>query len=140
MDQTLKQADTLFFCDGVTTPLQLSGSIATDDSYATEPVFQWQTRQDDDANWTDMPGERDNELNITPTHNQWYRLTAAGSAANLMKPLCRISSDSIRFAQLAPQPSSIAFTKSGPICEHDTIPLNPPEYSGPATGPVRYHR
>src|SRR3546814_17674472 len=60
MDQTLKQADTLFFCDGVTTPLQLSGSIATDDSYATEPVFQWQTRQDDDANWTDMPGERDN--------------------------------------------------------------------------------
>lgn len=138
MDETLKQGDTLFFCDGGTTPMRLSGSIASDDSYASEPVFQWQTRQGEDAQWTDIAGERRDELDIMPIHNQWYRLTAAASADNLNEPLCRISSEPIRLARLVPQADATDVDETGPICEDGSILLSPPEYMGTGAGPITY--
>ncbi len=138
MDETLKQVDTLFFCEGAVTPIQLSGRIADDDSYSAEPVFQWQSRPDNEPEWTDMPGERDRELRFVPTHNHWYRLTAAASAANLAEPLCRISSDPIRIARLVPQPHATDVNRRGPLCENESIVLNPPLYAGTGAGPVTY--
>lgn len=138
MDETLKQGDTLFFCDGGAVPIRLSGLIAPDDSYAAEPVFQWQTRRGVDAQWTDIPGERRNELDIMPIDNQWYRLTAAASADNLSEPLCRISSEPIRIAQLVPQADVTDIDETAPLCEGGSILLNPPEYIRASAGPITY--
>src|SRR5690606_8198443 len=105
---------------------------------ATAPVFQWQTRSDDQANWIDMPGERDEELTVMPIHNQWYRLTAAASATNLDEPLCRISSEPVRIAQLAPQTDATGTSTMDPICENGSILLDPPEHIGANVGPLTY--
>ncbi|MFB2117667.1 gliding motility-associated C-terminal domain-containing protein [Parapedobacter sp. 2B3] len=137
-DETLKQADTLFFCEGDAAPIVLSGNIAVDDSYAAAPVFQWQTRRGEDGEWTDMNGEQQEELTISPTHDQWYRLTAAGSTGNLDKPLCRISSGPIRIARLVPQQDADNVDERGPICEDGSILLNPRPYVGAGVGPITY--
>ncbi|WP_449047825.1 gliding motility-associated C-terminal domain-containing protein [Parapedobacter sp.] len=138
MDETLKQVDTLFFCDRDTEHIVVTGSIAADDSYSGEPVFQWQTRQGEDTAWRDMDGERDNALRIMPTHNQWYRLTAAASTANLDKPLCRISSEPIRIARLAQQAGATDVDERGAICSDESMLLNPAEYISTGAGPLTY--
>src|SRR5690606_28031363 len=56
MDPTLKQADTLFFCEGDTNPVLFGSQVAASDDYAAAPVFQWQTRRDGQAEWADMAG------------------------------------------------------------------------------------
>ena len=138
MDETLKQADTLFFCEGDNTPISLGSEITSDDGYAATPAYQWQARQDEQATWTDILGENSDKLSIVPAHNQWYRLTATGSAANLGNLLCRISSNPIRIARIAPQADDPDIQEAGPICEDGSIPLNPPEYTGANVGPVTY--
>ncbi|MEC3880580.1 gliding motility-associated C-terminal domain-containing protein [Parapedobacter sp. 10938] len=138
MDETLKQADTLFFCDGDTEPIALSGSITADDSYAAEPAFQWQSRAGEEVDWIDMSGERNEELTVMPTHNQWYRLTAAASEDNLGKPLCRISSEPIRIARLVPQPNTTDVVVKAPICVDGSVLLDPPPYVGTGVGSLTY--
>ena len=138
METTLKQADTLFFCDDDITPISVGSEITSNDGYTTTPAFQWQTRQDAQATWRDMPGEDRGELSIVPIHNQWYRLTAAGSKDDLNNLLCRISSDSIRFARVIPQGDVANIEEWGPICEDESIVLAPSEYIGTGVGPVSY--
>ncbi len=138
MDVALKQADTLFFCEDDVSPILISGEILDDDSYAAGAAFQWQTRQGEQSVWIDIMGENENELRIIPSHNQWYRLTAAASADNLREPLCRISSDSIRFARIIPQTDVTDIEGRGPICDDESIRLDPPEYTGAGVGPLTY--
>lgn len=138
MDETLRQADTLFFCGDDITPISLGAEILSDDSYAANPAYQWQTRQEGQAAWIDMPGENNDQLNITPTSDQWYRLTVTATAGNLGNPLCRISSDSIRLAQTVPQTDIADMETRGPICEDGSIQLDPPEYAGANVGPLTY--
>jgi len=138
MDLTLKQADTLFFCEGTTNPITIGSEIISNDAYAETPAFQWQTRQEEEATWQDMPGEDGEELRVMPMHNRWYRLTAAASKANLDNLLCRIASNSIRVAQLAPQPTTPSAISLGPLCENDSVVLDPPEYAAENAGPLTY--
>ncbi|GGG85439.1 hypothetical protein GCM10007415_18450 [Parapedobacter pyrenivorans] len=139
MDEALKQADTLFFCDGATAPILLSGSIVDDDSYAAGAAYQWQISQNGQSGWVDIRGEQENELAIsTPVHNQWYRLTAAATADNLDSLLCRISSAPIRIARIAPQVNNPDIQETGPICDDGSKSLNPLEYTGAGVGPITY--
>src|SRR5690606_25463977 len=138
MDGTLRQRDTLFFCDNATAPIVLTGSIAIDDSYATDPVFQWQSRDGADGEWEDIYGERGDQLSIVPLHNRWYRLTAAASADNPKEPLCRISSEPVRIAQIARQTDAMDIDKIDPMCDGGAILLNPPEYTRADAGPLTY--
>ncbi|GGC37293.1 hypothetical protein GCM10011386_31740 [Parapedobacter defluvii] len=136
MDETFRQADTLFFCEDDVSPITLSAKIISDDSYATAPAYQWQTRQEGQVSWIDMPGKNDPQLSITPTPNQWYRLTVAATTGNLDNLLCRISSDSIRLARIVPQADIADIEMPGPICDDSSIQLDPPEYTG--AGPLTY--
>lgn len=138
MDETLRQRDTLFFCDNATEPIVLNGSIAVDDSYATDPVFQWQSRDGADGEWEDIDDERGDQLSIVPLHNRWYRLTAAASADNLTEPLCRISSEPVRIAQIARQTDAVDIDKMDPMCGGGGILLNPLEYTRADAGPLTY--
>ncbi len=138
MDETFRQVDTLFFCESDATPITLSAEIISDDSYATAPAYQWQTRQEGQVSWIDMPGKNNPQLSITPTPNQWYRLTAAATMGNLDNLLCRISSDSIRLARSVPQADIADMEMLGPICDDSSIQLDPPEYTGANVGPLTY--
>ncbi|MGK6350832.1 gliding motility-associated C-terminal domain-containing protein [Parapedobacter sp. DT-150] len=138
MDPTLKQADTLFFCEGATDPIHISSEISSDESYATTPAFQWQTRQNGQNAWVDLPGENEQEISIAPIHDQWYRLTAAANTDNLSNLLCRVSSDSVRIAQVIPQADIPGIERIGPICADGAITLDPPEYVGAGVGPLTY--
>lgn len=137
-DISLKQVDTLFFCESVVNPIQIGSKINSNDGYMVTPVFQWQTRQDDQATWHDIDGQESDQLQIVPVHNQWYRLTVAATADNLENPLCRVSSDSIRVAQIV-QPQDITEVEVlDPLCDDGSIALDPPEYIGADIGPVTY--
>jgi len=137
-DIALKQADTLFFCEGTADPIQIGSEINANDGYAVNPVFQWQTRQDDEPRWTDIDGEDGEQLSIIPTPNQWYRLTVAATSDNLQNPLCRVSSDSIRIAQITQPPDITEAEVLDPLCDDGSIVLDPPAYIGADVGPVTY--
>lgn len=138
MNEALKQADTLFFCGGDVTPISLSAEVISDNSYASDPAFQWQTRVEGQFEWKDLEGENGETINIIPIHNQWYRLTAAATANNLDSLLCRISSDSIRIARIALQITDPDIQEMEPICDDGSFLLNPPEYTGADVGTVTY--
>ncbi len=137
-DLLLQQADTLFFCEENVTPITLNSEIVSEGGYSADPVFQWQTRRSGEFEWDDILGENSDELTFTPVHDQWYRLSAAASIDNLDNKLCRIVSDSIRIARIAPQEDAPGIDEAGSICEGSTLPLNPPEFTAADVGPLTY--
>lgn len=137
MDMTFKQGDTLFFCAGTTAPIRIGSHVISNDGYMSDPVFQWQTRQNDQAEWRDIPGENNNELMIVPVPDRWYRLSATASNDNLDNQLCRVMSDAVRLAQLVVQ-TNVPDEDSRLLCENDSVNLNPPEYTAENAGPMTY--
>ena len=138
MDLALKQTDTLFFCEGDIVSIIISSKIISEGEYTSNPVFQWQTRPNDQAEWDDIPDENDEELTFMPVHDQWYRLSAAATTDNLSVRLCRIVSDSIRIARIVPYTDIPGVEVEGPICENEALPLSPSEFIGEGVGPLTY--
>jgi len=133
---TIKQADTLFFCEDQTDPIRINGEINANDGYAVTPVRQWQTRRDDEVTWQDIAGANGEQLDVLPTPNRWYRLLIAATPANFGNTACRVSSDSIRIAQVVRPPDVTEVNVRGPICVGGSLSLELPEYVGANVGPV----
>ncbi|MFC7522570.1 gliding motility-associated C-terminal domain-containing protein [Parapedobacter sp. GCM10030251] len=138
MDEALRQMDTLFFCGNDPQPISLRAEIVSDDSYVETPAYQWQTRREGEISWVDMPQENNEQLRITPVHNRWYRVTVAATTDNLTNSLCRISSDSIRLAQVVTQTDVADEIALDPICVGESIRLDPPGFGGAGVGPITY--
>lgn len=138
MDLTLKQADTLFFCEDAAGPVVIGSRVSSGGAYPAIPAFQWQTRQTGDPVWHDIDGERGETLTIIPVHNRWYRLTAAATSTNLNNPLCRIASDAIRIAQVAPPAVVPELQVPDALCVQESVSFAPPAYRGENVGPVTY--
>ncbi|WP_257669617.1 gliding motility-associated C-terminal domain-containing protein [Parapedobacter tibetensis] len=136
IDQPFIQGDTLFFCEDDIRPIAILGEIA-DEGYAANAGFQWQTRQNGQAEWLDLPNENGNTLQITPIANRWYRISAAAHVNNLSNQLCRILSDSIYIAPVIPQVGRVD-TEQSAICESANASLAPPEFVGHGAGPLTY--
>ncbi len=83
----------------------------------SNPVFQWQQSSNGNTNWMDIPGETSPILNLSnPADGQYFRLTVASSASNLVQTNCRIVSNPTRVTY-QPERDTISIT----ICKGDTI-------------------
>ncbi len=132
------QADSLFFCEGEVDPIVIGSRVSSGSGYPATPVFQWQSRAGSEDTWQDMPGERGSSLTFIPIHDQWYRLTAAATEANLGNQLCRITSDAIRIAQVAPLSATLVSQVLDALCVHESVSFSPPGHSRENAGPVAY--
>ncbi len=136
--QGVRQMDTLFFCEETLGQMVFGSHVELDESYSTNPVYQWQTRYDEEEDWTDISGETESQLTIVPQYGQWFRLTAAASVANLDEPLCRIASDYTRITRLILPESETDISHVNPICGGELTIFDPPEYVGEHVGPLTY--
>jgi len=90
-----------------------------------DPVFQWQISDDEGDNWTDMPGETNQNLTIPiPQDGQLFRLAVANSESNSAASFCRVVSNVSRVS-IEPFRGTEQFT----ICQGESIMIGNQEIS-----------
>ncbi len=118
---TVAIIDTLAACSQ--RPATISAEVIGD-AY-DNPVFQWQTSDDNGSTWMDIAGETNQNLTLpNPQDGQLFRLAVASSAANLAQSSCRVVSN---VSRISIEP--LRGTEQITICQGESIMIGNQEIS-----------